>query len=400
MPVFQYSARSEAGADNTGIMLAPNEDILYRMLRQKGLFLLSSRVRYERSLSPEHLRIKQKQLLAFTIHIATFQEAGIPLMQALRALTNESTGLKFQALIEGLMNRLSSGSTFSDALAQYPRVFDKHYVQMVFAGEASGQLDVRLEELVTYLEWRQEMRSQVKQSSTYPLMIIGLLFVVVMLLMTFTLPKFITLLKSFKVELPLPTRIIIAVSNICSNYWFLLFLLPAIPFVLLWFVKRTEKGRLQLDRWKLKLPLFGRLQKKIALSRFAHHFSNLHAAGIDTPAALRIVEDLVGNLAIAKVIQWIRLEVSTGKPISQLMIRSGEFPSFVVQMFAAGEESGNMEDTLKKVSQYYDREIPIAIKRAFSIIEPLILVAMGGLVLFIALSVLLPIYQFGTSINK
>jgi type IV pilus assembly protein PilC len=399
MPVFRYNARSETGVDSAGVLLAPNEEVLYQILRGQGLFLLSSREHHGRSLSHERLRISPKQLLVFTIHIATFQESGIPLVQALRALAQESASLKFHTMIEGLINRISGGTTFSEALAQYPKIFDQHYVQMVATGEASGQLDARLIELVTYLEWRQEIRSQVKQSSTYPLVITGLLFLVITLLMTFTLPKFITLLEGFNVPLPLPTRIVIALSDIFSNYWFLLPVLPAVPYLFYWIMKRTQQGRLTLDRWKLKLPLFGSLQKKIALSRFAHHFSSLHVAGIDTPEALRIVEELVGNLAISTVIQWIRHEVSTGKSLSQLLSRSGEFPSFVVQMFAAGEESGNMEGTLKKVSQYYDREIPIAIKRAFTLIEPLILVLMGGLVLFIALSVLLPIYEFGTSIN-
>jgi type IV pilus assembly protein PilC len=380
-------------------MLAPSVDALYRTLRRQGLFLLNSRERNEHSLHPERLGISQKQLLGFTIHVSTCQQAGIPLMQALSALTSETSSLKFNAMIEGLMNRLSAGSTFSDALAQYPRVFDKHYVQMVATGEAAGQLDNRLEELVSYLEWRQEIRSQLKQSSTYPLVIIGLLFVVVLILMTFTLPKFITLLKSFDVELPLPTKAVIVLSGICSSYWFLILIIPVFAYLLYRLVHRTESGRLFADKWKLKIPLFGPLQRKIALSRFAHHFSSLHAAGIDTPETLRIVEGLVGNLYIAKTIEWIRYEVMTGKSLSQLLAQSGKFPSFVVQMFAAGEDSGNMEETLKKISQYYDREVPIAIKRAFTLIEPLTLVFMGGLVVFIALSILLPVYEFSTSVN-
>lgn len=399
MPVFQYSARSETGTDSTGIMLAPNVDTLYRSLRRQGLFLLSSRERNEHSLHPERLRLSQKQLLGFTIHVCTCQQAGIPLMQALGALTSESSSLKFNTVIEGVMNRISAGSTFSEALSQYPRVFDRHYVQMIATGEAAGQLDDRLAELVSYLEWRQEIRSQFKQSSTYPLVIIGLLFMVVLILMTFTLPKFITLLESFEVELPLPTRIVIALSGFCSGYWFLLLFIPAAAWLLFRLVRRTERGSLLIDKCKLHMPLFGPLQRKIALSRFAHHFASLHAAGIDTPRALGIVEELVGNLYIARTIRWIRYEVATGKSLSQLLAKSGKFPAFVVQMFAAGEDSGNMEETLKKISQYYDREVPIAIKRAFTLIEPLILVLMGGLVLFIALSILLPVYEFGTSVN-
>jgi type IV pilus assembly protein PilC len=271
---------------------------------------------------------------------------------------------------------------------------------MVATGEASGQLDARLQELVKHMEWQQEIQSQIKQSSTYPLIIIGLLFMVVVLLMTFTLPKFIKLLLQFHATLPAPTRIVIAASNAFSNYWYLLPLVPAIFYVMLRALNNNPWGRLFLDRLKLGIPIIGSLQRKIALSRFAHHFGTLHAAGIDTPANLKIVEGLVGNLVISGLIQRVRQGVESGKSLTELLSRSGEFPQFVVQMLFAGEESGNLEGTLKKVSQYYDREIPAAIKRAFSIIEPLVLAAMGVLVAFIALSILLPIYEFGTSINQ
>jgi type II secretory pathway component PulF len=400
MPVFQYSARSEAGKDITGAIYAPNEDILYQTLRRQGLFLLRNRIRHGRSLQPGRLRLSSKQILAFTIHVSTYQQAGIPLMQTLNALAHESFSVKFQTMVDGIITQISGGSTFSNALAQYSRVFDKHYIQMIATGEVAGQLEARLEELVKHLEWQQEIRSQVKQSSTYPLVITGLLLGVVILLMTFTLPKFVKLLQQFNTQLPVPTRIVIAISNVFSNYWYLLPLLPVIPYVLYRIVKCTLPGRLMLDRWKLKIPIFGSLLRKIALSRFAHHYSCLQAAGIDTLSSLKIVEDLVGNLVIGAVIQRAGQGVEAGKSLSDQLSRSSEFPPLMVQMLAAGEESGNIEGTLKKVAQNYDREIPASIKRAFSIVEPLILVVMGALVAFIALSILLPIYEFGTSINK
>jgi type IV pilus assembly protein PilC len=400
MPVFQYSARSDSGADSSGALFAPNEEILYQMLRKQGLFLLRCQMSHGRSLRPQRLRISQKQILAFTIHISTYQEAGIPLMQTLNALARESFGVKFQTMVEGLILQISGGASFSDALAQYPRVFDSYYIQMVSTGEASGQLDKRMEELVRHLEWQQEIRAQVRQSSTYPLLLIGLLLGVVCLLMTFTLPKFVKLLLQFNAELPLPTRIVIAASNAFSNYWYCLPLIPGIPYLLHSTIKRNPKGRLTLDRLKLKVPVFGGLYRKIAISRFAHHFSCLHEAGIDTLSALGIVEALTGNLVISSAIAKVRRGVEAGKSLSQQFAQSAEFPSFVVQMLTAGEESGNLEATLRKVSQYYDREIPAAIKRAFTIVEPVVLVLMGGLVAFISLSILLPIYEFGASINK
>ncbi len=400
MPVFQYVARNESGRDRSGVLLAPNEDVLYETLRKQGLFLMQSRMRGRHMLKPDRVKISSKQLLAFTIHISTYQQSGIPLMQTLQALSRESSGVQFQSMIEGLINRISGGSSFSEALSQYPRIFDRHYIQMVTTGEAAGQLDARMEELVGHLEWQQEIRSQVRQSSTYPVIIISMLLGIVTLLMTFTLPRFVKLLVQFNVPLPTPTRMVIVASNLFSQYWYLLPLLAAAPFALIFGLKRTQSGRLLLDKAKLHLPLLGPLNRKIAMSRFAHIYSCLYAAGIETLSALSIVEGLVGNLVIGKAIARVRQGVSAGKSISQQLSEDGEFPPFLVHMMSAGEESGNLDATLRKVSQYYDREIPAAIKRAFSVLEPLVLVVMGALVAFIALSILLPIYQFGASINK
>jgi len=400
MPVFKYSARSETGLDSSGAMFAPSEDVLYQTLRKQGLFLLRCRPGYGHALNPLRLRIKPRQLLAFTIHISTYQQSGIPLMQTLNALARESFGVRFQTMVEGLITQISGGASFSEALAQYPRIFDPYYIQMVATGEASGQLDKRMEDLVRHLEWQEEIRSQVRQSSTYPLLLIGLLFGVVILMMTFTLPKFVNLLLQFNAALPVPTRIVIGMSNAFSKYWYFLPLLPGIPYLFYAVMKHTAAGRLSLDRFKLKIPVFGSLHRKIAISRFAHHFSCLHEAGIDTLSALRIVEGLTGNRVISAVLAQVRRGVEAGKSLSQQFAQSPEFPSFVLHMLTAGEESGNLETTLKKVSQYYDREIPAAIKRAFTVIEPIVLIVMGGLVAFIALSILLPIYEFGASINK
>jgi type IV pilus assembly protein PilC len=400
MPVFQYSARSETGANQSGAIFAYDEDVLYRSLRGQGLFLLHSRRLNSRALNPKRISLSHKQILALTIHLSTYQQAGIPLMQTLQSLANESSSVKFQAVVDSLITGISSGSSFSEALSQFPRIFDTYYVQMVTIGEATGQLDLRLEELVSYMEWRQEIRSQIKQSSTYPLIIVVLLFLLVTLLMAFTLPKFVALLTQFNTRLPTPTRIVIAVSNAFSKYWFLLPLVSAIPYALCSAIKSTPQGRMRLDRFKLKIPLFGSLQTKIALSRFAHHFGALQAAGIDTLSALKIVEGIVGNLSIGEIIQRARQGVAAGKSLTQLFAQSPEFPPFVIQMLKAGEESGNLEAMLKKVALYYDREIPTAIKKTFAIIEPVILVFIGALVAFIILSILLPIYEFGTSINK
>jgi len=400
MPVFEYRARADSGIDRFGTAFASDEDGLYNILRQQDLFLLSAKQCNPGPIRAETFRLSRKELLGFTIHMATFLEAGIALMEALQSLTRENPNTRYHAFVEDLITRISSGSALSEALGQYPRTFDSHYVQMVKTGEATGQLDERLKELVSYLEWKQEVSAQVKQSSTYPLVLIALVGAVGAILMTFTLPKFVKLLTEFHVPLPLPTRIVINLTQAFNHYWFVLPPLIVIP-VMIWIAMgKTEEGCLWRDRFKLSLPLVGELQRKIALSRFAHHLSILNSAGIEALSALRIVEGLVGNRVIANTVRNICQGVEAGESITRRMRNSGEFPPFVVQMLAAGEETGNLEGTLRKVSQYYDREVPAAIKQIFTILEPMILVVMGGMVLFLALAILLPIYQFGTSINK
>jgi type IV pilus assembly protein PilC len=400
MPVFEYRARADNGADQYGSTFAYDEEGLYATLRQQDLFLLSAKECRQRAIQPGNFKLSRRELLGFTIHLATFLEAGIPLLEALQSLARENPNTKYRSFVEDLISRISSGSTLSESLRLFPKVFDEHYVQMVKAGETTGQLDERLLELVSHLEWKQEVTAQVKQSSTYPIVLISLIGAVAMILMTFTLPKFVTLLQQFNVPLPFPTRIVIYATKTFNHYWSVLPLLIAF-LVLTWsLLSKAPQGRYWLDRIKLATPLFGELQRKIALARFAHHLSILNSAGIDALSSLTIVESLVGNLVIAKVVKNIRLGVEAGETLTRRMKHSGEFPTFVVQMLATGEETGNLEGTLKKVSKYYDREVPAAIKQIFTVLEPLILVVMGGLVLFFALAILLPIYQFGTSINK
>jgi len=399
MPVFQYWARAGNGGDNTGSLFAANEDVLYSLLRQQGLFLLRAKERKGSEKEAANVRLSHGQVLAFTIHMASFLEAGISLMDALQSISRENNSAKYQILIEGLATQIAKGAVFSEALAQFPRSFDDHYTQMIRIGETTGQLDERLREMVSHLEWQQELRSQVKQSSTYPLILIGLLALVVVILMIFTLPKFVKMLTQFNIPLPAPTRILITLSSTLSEQWYWGLAGLAIPAVVWFLLSISEQGRYFLDKFKLGIPLVGELHRKIALSRFAHHMSILNGAGIDMLSSLQLVERLVGNEVIARVIRQAHRGVEAGETLAHRLRLSAEFPSFVVQMLSAGEQTGNLDNTLKKVSQHYNREIPIVIKRTFTVLEPLVLVIMGGLVLFIAVAILLPIYEFGAGVK-
>ncbi len=400
MPLYAYYAKDPAGNPVRGELEAIDEKHLMQQLASKNLYLIEAKPAKTRKARRSFAGIKRRDLILFTTHMATSLEAGIPLTTAIKDFADDTSNPRFRKILEDILAQLNAGATFSSALEKYPRAFPEIYVSIVRAGEATGNLDKSLRDLLAFLEWQEDLRRQIIQSSIYPAIIITLVIGVVTLLMTVTLPKISKILLSFNVELPAITRMLIAVSNWFAHYWFLIPLSFA-GFYALYFVTYnfTKEGRYIWDMIKLKIPVFGNVQKKLALSRFAHYFTALYRAGIGIIQILSVLERVVGNEVIARAIVRIRNRIIAGESISDAMRKEGIFPQLVIRMMAVGEQTGNMEDTLQKVSDYYDREVPAAIRRFFSFLEPAIIVMLGGLVLVIALSIFLPIYKLTSTIT-
>lgn len=399
MPYFKYKARDRRGKEVRGVLIAENESALSLTLERMNLYLVSAReVKKEReSLRP--VGVKRRDLITFTIHLATSLEAGIAIITAIRDFADSTENIKFKEVLNDIVKQLEAGAFLSDAMSKYPRVFSELYVNILRAGEATGNVDMVLKDLVKFLEWQEELSSQVKQASIYPSVVISLIIGVITIMMTFTLPKFFPILKSFNVELPLPTKIIMGVSNFFIKFWWAIFGL-IVGFVILYILtNRTYEGKRFWDKVKLGLPIFGSLNKKIALSRFSHYLSILYKAGIGIVQALYIVEKIVGNSIIADEIKKVREGIVRGESLSEGLKKSKYFPPLVNRMIEVGEDTGKLDESLNKVSEYYDREVPAAIRRFFAILEPAMIVLLGGMVLFMALSIFLPMYKLTSTIG-
>jgi len=392
---FEYKAKDDAGRTVTGVMEANDEDALASELDSRNLFLVeASPAKRKDAKGGLGRRIKPRDVLNFTIDLSTILSAGIPITEGLEDLARASEHTKLQVVIEDILASINAGSSLSAAFERHPRVFDGLYVSIVRAGETSGNLDRVLSDLGVFLEWKADLRRDVIQAMIYPVMVLSAIGGLVILLATVVFPQFATVLNQTRgAPIPLPTQILFFLSSIFRNYWWVLVSGLILSITGFWMWIRTTKGRARFDALKLKVPVFGRLARDIALSRFCHFFQILFSAGVDISQTLTIVEALVGNTVLANATRTVRNEVRAGNSLSQALAQTGEFPTMVIRMFHIGESSGQLVSSLEKACRYYDKEIPATIKRVFSIMEPMLYIFLAFIVLTVALAIYLPLYQ-------
>jgi len=400
MPSFTYKAKNEYGKTIKGTLIASNEDQLAASLDQIGLYLISAKKTKIAELYLSWESIKRKDLITFTVHLSTTLSAGIPILQSLQDLIEQSEKPRFKNIIEDVSSNIQAGSSLSEALSKHPKVFSELYVSMVKAGETTGNVDKVLNDLVAFLEWQELLALDVKQATIYPAFVLSAVISLVVLLMTFVFPRFTVIFERTNAPLPLPTRVVMGISHFTTSYWFIIVLVVMALIVSHRLTVKTPGGRYLFDKLKLKLPVFGNLLRKIALSRFSHHFGALLKAGVEIYHSLMVTEKVVGNTVIAKVISSARDHISAGESLSESLKKGNEFPSLVIRMIAIGESSGNLDKTLGKVSQYYDREVPITIKKVFAVFEPIVIASLAVVVLGMALSMFLPLYQMLNLVGK
>jgi len=400
MPAFKYKAVDQNGKHISGILYADNEKNLQENLRRTNLYLISA----QETKPPKEVRlwrkVKRKDLLTFSVHLQTIVSAGIPIIQGLGDLIDQTGNPTFKKVLEDVRSAIQAGSSLSEALEKHPKAFSDLYVSVIHAGETSGNLDSVLTDLIGFLEWQEEIISSIRQATIYPIIVLTAVTGLVILLMTFVFPRFTAIFEKANVPLPLPTRIVMAISHFLVNDWpyliggFILFLILFRMFI------KTDAGRHTFDRLKLKIPIFGKLILKINLSRFSHYLGTLIRAGIDITQSLFIVEKVIENVILSDIIRITRARVQAGEFMSDSLREYPQFPPLVIRMISIGESSGNLEETLGKVSSYYDREVPATIKKVFAIFEPLVIVFLASIVLLMALSMFLPLYQMMGVIAK
>ncbi|MBI3393751.1 MAG: type II secretion system F family protein [Nitrospirae bacterium] len=397
MPTFHYRARSQDGEPVTGAIETSGPEAVADHLAGLGYVPVSIEEKKEGALSGDLLetfrRITPQDRIVFSRQLATLINAGIPLTTALDTCASQSENPKIREVLIQVRKDIEGGSSFSAALARHPKAFDNLYVGMIRAGEEGGVLDEILERLATLAEHEAETRARVKAAVRYPIIVVVAICIAFAILVTLVIPQFAKLYAGHKVALPFPTRVLIGINYVVQNYWFLILGgLGAAALGLRAFVK-TGPGREALDRFKLTMPIFGRLILKVLLSRFALIFATLNRSGLPILQTLEIVGGTIGNVIVTRAVESVRDSVREGRGLSGPMKTSGLFPPLVTHMVAVGEDTGNLDEMLTRVSEYYDREVEYAIRNLSTMIEPILLLFIGGMVLFLALGIFLPMWD-------
>ncbi len=397
---FSFSARNLEGALVEGIRSAESEAALATALSRESLFLI--RAYLARTTAVERFggpQLKRKELVAFFVHLGSYVEAGVPLLAALSDY-QEPGQPAFNAALLDMRRRIEGGASLSEAFEAYPTLFQPMLISMIRAGESSGHLEESIREVVKLVEWEEQFAGQVKQAATYPLIVLAIVGLVVVLVSVFALPPVIKMLLEFQVPLPLVTRIFILVGQgLVAWGWLLLVIPPAGIWAFRTALGRRRDFRLWWHTRLLHMPLVGTLLVKLGLSRFATFFAAQYRAGLPILQILKECASITGNDRLGWCVRKIREGIESGERLGVMAAQVGYFPPLVVRMFAIGEEAGNLETTLGKVSLYFDAEVQASLKRFFQMLEPILLISLAGIVVFVAVSILLPIYSLIGGIN-
>lgn len=405
MPIFEYKALTTAGGTRNGIIDADSPKDARAKLRRDKLLVtslketrsaraptLSSRIRRLQGINTPNKK-RTEQVAAVTRQMASLLASGIPLAEALRAVVEQAPDRQIESVFRDIRERVTQGMSFGDALSLHPAYFTELYSAMVKAGEASGALDAVLLKLADYLQAQARLRNRVGAAMIYPTIMVIVGILVVTVLMTFVVPKISQMMKSRGKELPLPTQILITVSDFLQNYWFLMALaVIALSLAFNW-LTRLPKGRLFWDKFKLRLPVFGDLILKQAVARFSTTFSTLLRSGVPAIQAIQVTKDTLDNRLLTNALQKVHDHIVEGADIATPIRVSNVFPPVVSYMIAVGEQAGNLEDVLEQISSNYDEEVEIATQKLTAVIEPLIIVFLAVVVAAIILSIVLPLLQ-------
>ena len=396
MPNFRYRVRDRMGKPIAGTIDAPTLQIAGERLYHLGYLPIT--VEEERSTDSFDIakiwlrfqKVKLEELIFFSQQLSTLYKAGLPLLTGLGSLAEQTENKKLKPILEAVRRQIEEGSTLFEAMSKYPEVFPQVYTNMVRAGETSGRLGESLDRFISLAEREIKTRQRVKEATRYPKIVIFSVLIAFAILLTFVIPRFAEIFAQFKTPLPLPTRVMIQINTIFHTYWYLvLSALFGIPLLIRNYL-RTEKGRYSWDRFKIRIPVFGPLLLKIALSRFAYTFAILNRSGIPILQTLEITASTINNVHLAQSITEIMHKVREGRSLSDALKESEKFTPLVIQMVAVGESSGTLDEMLMRITEYYDIEADNAIKKMSTYIEPTLILFMGVVVLFLALAVFLP----------
>lgn len=391
---FQYKAIDDRGRTVLGRMAAANDSDLEMRLSRMGLEVINFREASANSIRLGSGKVGRQDLITFCFHLEQLTRAGVPILEGLADLRDSVENARFREVVSSLYEDIEGGKTLSEALAAFPQIYSKVFVNLIRAGEKSGMLPDVLRELTENLKWQDELAAQTRKIIMYPAFVGCVVLGAVFFLMTYLVPQLTTFIQTMGEELPLHTRALIVVSRAVSNYWYVVLASPFVAFFLIRYLARVSPAvRYRIDDWKLRIWPVGPVLRKILMSRFTTNFALLYTAGITVMEAIRICRDLVDNTVIEEALDRVLHQIGEGVGLTTSFENTGLFPPLVVRMLRVGENSGALDEALTNVSYFYNRDVKESIEKVQTMIEPALTVILGALLGWVMLSVLGPIYD-------
>ncbi|HUL59213.1 MAG TPA: type II secretion system F family protein [Anaeromyxobacteraceae bacterium] len=399
LPVYRWSGKTKQGDVRSGEMEASDDGAVRTRLAQMGIEPTKVRKKAAEINFSLGGGITTKDILVFTRQFSVMIDAGLPLVQALDIIGTQAENAAFRKVLLAVKTKVEAGSTFADALGEHPKAFDELFVQLVRAGEIGGILDTILQRLGAYIEKNEKLKRRVKGAMVYPAIVLSVAVAVVVVLIAFVVPTFEKMFKDFGGALPGPTQFLVDLSKGFRSTWYLYLGIPTAIYVSFRFATRKGKGQEIWHDTLLKMPMFGALVRKVAVARFTRTLGTMISSGVPILDALEIVAKSAGNRTIERAILYVRAKISEGKNIATPLAETKVFPAMVVQMIGVGEATGAMDAMLSKIADFYDDEVDVAVAALTSMIEPLMMVFLGGTVGFFMIAMYLPIFNLAGAIK-
>ncbi|MBW2027748.1 MAG: type II secretion system F family protein [Deltaproteobacteria bacterium] len=402
MPVYIWVAETKRGRKLKGEIDAANENIALNQLRKRNFTVKKLKPKPKdlfENVSFLQPKVTNKDIVVFTRQFSTMIDAGLPLVQGLTILAEQSANPTFKKILKEITRDVEGGSTLAEAMKKHPKIFDALFVNLVAAGEVGGILDTILRRLAEYIEKAEKLKSQIKGALTYPIVVVAIAIIVIAVILIFVIPVFEEMFSSFGSALPAPTQIVVNMSRFMKGNFYWIFLALGALAVGFKKYRDTNAGRKVTDTIALKLPVFGELLKKVAVARFTRTLGTMITSGVPILDALDIVAKTSGNVVLEEIIYEVRASIAEGQSIAEPLSENDVFPGMVVQMISVGEATGALDSMLAKIADFYDEEVDAAVDAMTSMLEPLLMLFLGGAIGGLVIAMYLPIFQMAAAMG-
>jgi len=402
MPIYKWGGKTKKGRSLKGELEAADERIARIYLKKRNIEVTKLKQKPKdlfENISFMQPKVTKKDLVIFTRQFSTMIDAGLPLVQGLNILGEQTENKTFKIMLKRITKDVEGGSTLADALGKHPKVFDSLFVNLVAAGETGGILDTILQRLAAYIEKAEKLKSQIKGAMTYPIIVVAIAIIVIAVIMVFVIPVFQDMFASFGKALPVPTQVVVSMSEFTKGN--ILYMIGGL-IVFVWVFRRyakTTSGKKNIDSVLLKLPIFGELIKKVAVARFTRTLGTMVSSGVPILDALEITAKTAGNVIVEEVIHDARSSIAEGQTIAEPLSETDIFPGMVTQMISVGESTGALDAMLEKIADFYDDEVDAAVSAMTSMLEPLLMLFLGGSIGGLVIAMYLPIFKMAAAMG-